>query len=148
MSFEADIGFTIIAGGRIWMFCAIKHKNISTDRHGSNDIRILRLISRTINFSFMHNLLSNRNATVKASISSEFYASTWTTLLKRCCRGCTSTVIIVILEFNTGDGELDIGDLEVILVCSRGMCSDQESMCRVVFAWFTFTTSENAHFSG
>jgi hypothetical protein len=72
MSFETDIGLAIIAGGGVWMFCAIKHKNISTDRHSSNDVWILRLISRTINFSFMHNLLSNRNATVKASISSKF----------------------------------------------------------------------------
>lgn len=72
MSFETDVWLTVVVGGGVWMFCAIKHEDISTDRHGSNDIRILRLISRTIDFSFMHNLLRDRNTTVKSRVSSEF----------------------------------------------------------------------------
>jgi len=71
MSFETDIGFAVIASRRVWMFCTIKHENVSTDRHCGNNIRVLRLISRTINLSFMHNLLGDGNATVKSSISSE-----------------------------------------------------------------------------
>ena len=72
MSLETNVWFAIIAGWRIRMLCTIKDKNISTHRHGSNNIWILRLVSRTIDFSFMNDLLSNRNATFKSIKSSEF----------------------------------------------------------------------------
>ena len=59
------------------MFCDIKDQDISTDRHCRNDIRILRLISCPINFSFMYNFLTNRNATFETSVASKFYVNLW-----------------------------------------------------------------------
>jgi hypothetical protein len=54
------------------MLRTIKDENISTHRHCSNNIWILRLVSSAIDFSFMNNFLSNRNATFKSIKSSEF----------------------------------------------------------------------------
>lgn len=57
------------------MFRDIKDQDISTDRHCRNDIWILRLISCPINFSFMYNFLTNRNATLKTCVASKFYVN-------------------------------------------------------------------------
>jgi hypothetical protein len=73
MSFESNVGFAVRTRGGIRMFRSIKDKNVSGDRHGSNYIRILRLISGSIDLSFMNDLLSDGDSTVESCISSKFY---------------------------------------------------------------------------
>ena len=137
MSLESNVWFAIIAAWRIGMLCAVKDKNISAHRHCGNNIWILRLISCTIDFTFMYNLLGNGNATLKSCISSKFYKST---TLK--FKSATPSILIVIRKFCAGNRKLDICDLKVILISSRSMCADQHSMSRIIFAGFsTFINS-------
>jgi hypothetical protein len=72
MAFETNVWFTVIATWGVGMFRSVKDEDISRHGHGRNNIRVLRLISRAIHLSFVHNLLSNGNASLEARISSEF----------------------------------------------------------------------------
>ena len=118
MSLESDIGLAVIARGRIRMLRAVKDEHVSSHRHRSNNIRVLRLISRSIDFSFMYNLLSDRKSTLKSCIPPEFYVSYNSDFSH------TSPFIIVVGEFCARNRKLNIGYLKIILVSSGSMCSD------------------------
>ena len=133
VSFKTNVWFTVIATRRVRVFCPIKDENVSRDGHSSNNIWVLRLISRAIHFSFMHNFLRNGNPTLKSRVSSKFYHQ-----LHRSNKTgfVTTPVFIVAGEFGAGGRELNICNLKKVLVCARCVCANQKTMCRIVLAGF------------
>ena len=112
------------------MLCAVENKNISTNRHCCNDVGILRLISCTVDFSFVYNLLCDGEATFKSRISSEFY------IRRNRDKRSTSSVFVVVCQICTGNRELNVCKLKVVLISSGSVGADQEAMRGVIFAGF------------
>jgi hypothetical protein len=96
------------------MLRPIKNEHLSRDSFCCEQIRVLRHISRTVDFSFVVEFLDDLDAGLRRDgVSTEF-----TTLF----------IVVVAVKFFVAFGDLDTCDLEVVLGLARGVGSKEEAV--------------------
>lgn len=113
------------SGGQAGVFGAIPDHDTAIRAHRCDDIRVLWLIAGLVDLPFVINLLENVELDLHLGL---LRASAVTTDL--------SPVFIIIFRVgNIRVGELDIGNLKVVLRFTSSVCADQKTVSRVRLVW-------------
>ena len=107
--------------GHAWMLGAIPNHDSTIGAHRRNDVRILRLIPGLVDLAFMVNLLNNIKLDLHLGLLGPATVASNLAL-----------VLVVILRVGRiWIGELDVGNLEVVLGITSGMGADEKAMSGV-----------------
>lgn len=105
------------------MLGSIKEKDITGNRFGGDEILILGHVPGTIDLALMGDLLGNVETGGRSTLGSPVPTH------------LTPILIVLYALINDREGKVNMGDLEVILLDTRGVSAQEKPLYCVILVW-------------
>jgi len=143
---QRDVGLALGPARLRRVLGAVEHVDLAHDGLGRDQVRVLRHVARAVHLARVVDRLGDLDPGLGRRVRADLCkreerkgerVSSTSRVGERGSRGRwgrTAALVIVLVEAEAGLGlgEVDLGDLEVVVVLARGVCREQEAVDRVV----------------